>query len=86
MGFAIGISRLRLHWALNGALLGLIVGAVFSYWLYINGAKPSTAAMTMIGNMVYGFLIELFTSVVFKRRQQLLMVEAAKGTLATSAK
>ena len=36
MGFAIGASRLPLYWAWNGVVMGLVVGSVFSYSLYLN--------------------------------------------------
>jgi hypothetical protein len=66
MGFAIGVSGLKLHWAWHGILIGLIVGSIFSYFLYMHGIK--TAAFTMIGNAIFGLMIEFFTTVVFKAR------------------
>lgn len=64
MGFVIGISALKLHWAWNGVLIGLIVGSIFSYWLAMGGMK--LALLTPIGNALFGFLIELMTTVVCK--------------------
>ena len=64
MGFAIGISGLRLHWAWNGVVMGLAVGSIFSYFLYMHGMKM--APYTMIGNAIFGLMIEFFTTVVFK--------------------
>jgi hypothetical protein len=64
MGFAIGISGLRLHWTWNGVVMGLAVGSIFSYFLYMHGMKM--APYTMIGNAIFGLMIEFFTTVVFK--------------------
>jgi len=36
MGFAIGISRLTVHWAWNGIAVGLVVGSIFSYFLFMS--------------------------------------------------
>ncbi len=64
MGFAIGISGLRFHWAWHGVVMGLAVGSIFSYFLYMHGMKM--APYTMIGNAIFGLMIEFFTTVVFK--------------------
>lgn len=74
IGFAIGISCLSLgHWALHGA----VMGAVFSLPLAFSGlmapesADYSKAAMfigTILLGMVYGLLIELIASRLFKAR------------------
>jgi len=66
MGFVIGISALKLHWAWHGILMGMAVGSIFSWFLYMQGMK--LAALTMIGNAVFGLMIEFFTSFVFKAR------------------
>lgn len=65
MGFVIGTSGLRLHWAWNGILIGLVVGEVFSYYLFMSFGWKALA-FTPIGNALFGFLIELFTTKVFK--------------------
>lgn len=66
MGFAIGASALKLRWAWNGIAMGLIVGSIFSYFLYMNvgGMMP---LVSPIGNAIFGLLIEFFTTVVFKQ-------------------
>jgi hypothetical protein len=66
MGFAIGISSLRLHWAWNGVVLGLVVGSVFSYYLFMNVPGPLPAMNAMV-NGLFGLIIEFFTTVVFKQ-------------------
>ncbi len=69
LGFTIGISGLRLHWALHGPLLGLIVGSLFSYNAFMSGSEPLIVGGTLVGSMIFGLLIELFTTVVFKQPQ-----------------
>ena len=66
MGFVIGATNLKLHWAWNGIILGLVVGSIFSYYLFMTmGLKM--LLLTPIGNAVYGLLIEFFTTKVFKQ-------------------
>lgn len=67
MGFVIGISALKLRWAWHGIVLGLVVGSIFSWFLLMNGMAPGTALLTMIGNAVWGLMIEFFTTVVFRQ-------------------
>ncbi len=66
MGAAIGISGLKVHWAWNGIVIGLVTGSVFSYYLFMNVAGPLPAINAMV-NGVFGLLIEFFTTVVFKQ-------------------
>jgi len=66
MGFVIGASGLRMHWAWNGALIGLVVGSIFSYAAFLFDRPGAFVALTMVASIVFGFLIELFTTVVFK--------------------
>ncbi len=67
MGFAIGASGLRLHWAWNGIIMGLAVGSIFSYYIFMDLGQPKVALLIPIGNAVFGLLIEFFTTVVFKQ-------------------
>ena len=73
IGFAIGISSVKIHWALHGILFGII----FSLPLSFSGlmapemADFSKSAMfisTVVMGLIYGFLTELITSVLFKAR------------------
>ena len=74
IGLAIGISSLRLgHWSIHG----LVMGALFSVPLAFSGLmapdnpdfpKSSMFAFTILLGMIYGLLIELITSVLFKAR------------------
>jgi hypothetical protein len=67
MGFAIGASGLKVHWAWNGLIMGLVVGEIFAYFLFMNlGWK--WLLLNPIGNALFGLMIEFFTSVVFKQR------------------
>jgi len=66
MGAAIGISGLKMHWAWNGIVIGMVTGSVFSYYLFMNVAGP-LPAMNAMANGLFGFLIEFFTTVVFKQ-------------------
>ena len=67
MGFAIGASGLKLHWAWNGVVVGVAVGSIFSGFLYMNlgGVLPLA---NFFGNGLFGLMIEFFTTVVFKQR------------------
>jgi hypothetical protein len=67
MGAMIGVSGLRLHWAWNGIVIGLVVGSLFSYYLFMNVPGP-LPAINAIVNGVFGLIIEFFTTVVFKQR------------------
>lgn len=68
MGFAIGISGLRVHWAWNGAIIGLVVGSIFSYSLFMNAGLVQIAVANSFVNAVFGWMIEFFTTKVFKQR------------------
>lgn len=67
MGFAIGISGLKLHWAWNGVIMGLVVGAIFSYFLFMNVGPGTVPVGNALANGVFGLIIEFFTTVVFKQ-------------------
>ena len=76
LGFAIGISSLNLgHWAVHG----LIIGTIFSLPLAFSGlmapenpqfSHTTMWVSTMVMGMIYGVVIELVTSVVFKAKQR----------------
>ena len=69
MGFAIGTSGLKLHWAWNGIVVGLVVGSIFSYSLFMNlGLGTLPVGNLLVGNPVFGLIIEFFTTFVFKQR------------------
>ena len=68
LGFVIGISVLRLPWAWHGIVMGLIVGLPFAAGCLLEPDNLETAIAALILGAVYGFLIELFTSVVLGER------------------
>jgi len=68
MGFAIGASGLKLRWAWNGVVMGLVVGSIFSYFLFMDlGLGMLSLGNLLISNPIFGLIIELFTTVVFKQ-------------------
>jgi hypothetical protein len=74
IGFAIGISCLRLaHWSIHG----LVMGMIFSFPLAFSGlmapespqySKVSVFIFTVVLGMIYGLLIEVITSLIFKAK------------------
>ena len=66
MGFVIGVSGLKLHWAWNGVVLGIVVGSIFAYSLFMKGGAGMFPLVNLFANGVYGLMIEFFTTVVFK--------------------
>ena len=75
IGVAIGISRFTLkHWSLHGIIMGLVFSLPSGFGAMLGPENPEfsqTMMMisTIVMGMIYGFLIELITSVVFKARQ-----------------
>ena len=67
MGFVIGASGLKLHWAWNGILIGVIVGSIFSYFLFMNLGPGIVPPVNAIVNGVFGLVIEFFTTKVFRQ-------------------
>ena len=67
MGFAIGISGLKMHWAWNGILVGLIVGSIFSYSLFMDVGPKLLPLANFFVNGLFGLMIEFFTTKVFKQ-------------------
>ncbi len=68
IGFVIGISAFRIHWALHGLLIGLLVGLPYSIGVFIGGADWIVFFNVLVSSIIWGFIIELFTSVVFKAK------------------
>ena len=74
IGVAIGLSRFSLgHWAIHGAVLGGLFSLplAFSGLMAPENPQFSPSAMfisTIIMGIIYGFLIELFASVILKLR------------------
>ena len=76
IGVAIGISRISLgHWAVHGLVMGLVFSLplAFSGLMAPDSPQYSKTAMfvgTLVLGMIYGLLIEVITSVVFKAKQR----------------
>ncbi|MGB8261119.1 MAG: hypothetical protein WCE75_12240 [Terracidiphilus sp.] len=68
MGFAIGASGLRLHWAWNGVVMGIAVGSIFSFYMHMNMGSSPLPLVNFFVNGLFGLMIEFFTTVVFRQR------------------
>ncbi len=72
IGFAIGISSLKVHWTLHGLIMGLIFSLPMAFSGLIADTPGFSASMmfvsTVVMGMTYGFLIELITSILFKSK------------------
>jgi len=55
---------------LHGSVMGLLVGSLFSYSLWMLGDPAWTIPAVLAGSIIFGVLIEFFTTVVFKQPQQ----------------
>ena len=75
IGVAIGISRFSLkHWSLHGIIIGLIFSLPAAFGAMLGHENPEFShtllfVSTIVMGMIYGFLIELITSVIFKAKQ-----------------
>lgn len=70
IGFVIGVSNLKMHWAWHGLLIGTLVSIPAGLGAMM-AAKALMSANAMflstVGvGAVYGLLIEFFTTIVFK--------------------
>ncbi len=67
IGFAIGISVLKIKWWLHGIIMGFIFSIPMALQgFYVPGKEMYIFVGTIIMGIIYGFFIELFTTVVFK--------------------
>ena len=75
IGFGIGISRFSFkHWALHGIIMGLIFSLPAAFGAMLGPENPEfnhtmMFVSTIVMGMIYGFLIEFITSVLFKAKQ-----------------
>ena len=65
LGFTIGISALRMRWWLHGIVLGTITSFPMAFPIL---DQMNIFIGTFVMGIIYGFLIELITSVVFKTK------------------
>jgi hypothetical protein len=69
IGFTIGISILKISWWLHGMIIGALVSLPMAFnGFYVPGKELFIFFSFFIMGIIYGFLIELFTSVVFKAK------------------
>ena len=74
LGFGIGISRFPMgNWAIHGLVMGLLFSLPMAFGAMMGPENPEMSAQaiaisTVVMGVVYGFLIELITTVVFKAR------------------
>lgn len=71
-GFMIGISALNIRWWLNGIFLGAL-GSIPMALAILD--QPAIMILTFAMGIIYGFLIELVTSVMFKARLRTVPVQ-----------
>ena len=66
LGFAIGISALRLAWWLHGMIMGILFSLPIAFGS-LTSPTPTTAFIwTIVTGVIYGLIIELATTVVLK--------------------
>lgn len=76
IGFGIGISRFQMkNWAIHGLVMGLIFGLPAAFGTMMAPENPEfdlqmLAISTLVMGIIYGFLIELITTVFFKAKMQ----------------
>ncbi len=74
IGFAIGISACKkMHWTLHGFFLGIIFSLALAFGGLMAPENPDFSnnaifVSTIVMGGIYGLLIELITSVVFKAK------------------
>src|SRR4030042_6693934 len=66
LGFAIGASSLKLNWAVHGVLWGALFGLFLAIGC-IGGTLTPWIAFIMV--VIWGFLIEILATKVFKQLQ-----------------
>jgi len=67
MGFTIGVSSLRIHWALHGILWGFLF-AIFLAIGWWGGPQGFWATLGLV--ILWAFLIELITTLGFKLKAE----------------
>lgn len=65
MGFTIGVSAVRLQWWLHGIVIGFIGSIPMAFPVM---DRPAIVIGTLVMGIIYGFLTELITSILFKEK------------------
>ena len=81
MGFVIGASGLKLHWAFNGIVIGVVVGSIFSYFLFMTLGPGIVPPANAVVNGIFGLIIEFFTTKVC-RQPAFARAQKTESTLA----
>ncbi len=74
LGFGIGISRFPMkHWAIHGLVMGFLFSLPMGFSAMLGPENAGMAAgtiaiSTVVMGLIYGFLIELITTVLFKAK------------------
>ena len=69
IGFAIGISAFKMAWWLHGIIMGFIFSLPMAFYgFYVPDQATMIFFGTIVMGVIYGFFIELFTTVVFKAK------------------
>ncbi|NLO19701.1 MAG: hypothetical protein GX121_07500 [Ignavibacteria bacterium] len=70
LGFAIGISKLKMKWWSHGILLGLLFSLPIAFNAFSNSLQNNILLFFgyIFLGIIYGFLIELFTTVLLKMK------------------
>jgi hypothetical protein len=74
IGVAIGISRFSCrHWSIHGLIMGLVFSLPAGFGAMMGPENPDfppsmMLISTIVMGMIYGFLIELITTVLFKAK------------------
>ena len=66
LGFLIGISSLKINFLFHGMLIGLFVSLLTSIPFLEDNVKGYI--FFTVAGIIYGFLIELFATIVFKAK------------------
>lgn len=66
LGFTIGISAIRLKWWLHGIVLGVVTSIPMAVSIVDKGVYIVIG--TVVLGAIYGFLVELITTVLFKAK------------------
>lgn len=73
MGFTIGISALRMSWWLHGIVIGFIASIPMAFPVM---DRVDIMIGTVVMGIIYGFLTELITSIIFKEKSAGTIKEA----------
>ena len=65
----IGNNLTNFLWIIHGVLIGAIVGLLFPFNIFMRGGKMPLILSAYVLSILFGILIEFFTSIVFQARQ-----------------